>query len=109
MSVVTGVTLISQCCDEHSIGHLVDKLNDWIVNDPPCGGGKLVRIDEYYGGGKHPENLVWGAGLIYLSWNEFIEYARSLPWKEALRVPEENSVILVVSPDQQKAEVVMLA
>jgi len=110
MSVVTGVTIISQCCDKHPIGGLVDNLNAWIKADKPCGPGQLVQIDEHYGGGKHPEVLVWGGGFNYLSWNEFIEYAKSLPWKEALGgMADEQRVIMIVSPDQRKAEVVYLA
>lgn len=109
MSVVTGITLISQCCDEDSVGGLVEKLNEWIKNDPPCGGGTLMRVDDFYGGGKHPECFVWGAGLNYLSWSEFIDYARSLPWKDALTLPDEERVVMVVSPDQRQAEVVILA
>jgi hypothetical protein len=109
MSVVTGVTLISQCCDEGSIQALVDRLNEWIKDDPTCGGGTLKRVDLFYGGGKHPENFVWGAGLNYLSWNEFIEFAKSLPWRDALTLPDEERVILVVSPDQRPAEVMILA
>jgi hypothetical protein len=109
MSVVTGVTLISQCCDEHSVGTLVNRLNVWIRNDPTCGPGSLKRVDEHYGGGKHPENFVWGAGLNYLSWNEFIKFAKGLPWRDALTLPDEERVILVVSPDQRPAEVIILA
>lgn len=110
MSVVTGVTIISQSLDgdDKGIGLLVQKLNEWIANDPTCGGGKLVRVDTYYGGGKHPENHVWGAGLNYLSWEKFIEYAKSLPWRDTLYLPEEQSVILVVSPDQEFAQVHVL-
>jgi hypothetical protein len=109
MSVVTGITIISQCCNESSVNGLVELLNDWIKTDPPCRGGRLVEISEHYGGGKHPECFVWGGGFNYLSWNEFIEYARSLPWKEAMTLPEEERVILVVTPDQRQAEVVFLA
>jgi hypothetical protein len=110
MSVVTGVTLISQSCDEdvEGVGLLVQRLNEWIANDPPCGGGKLIRVDEHYGGGKHPENFVWGGGFNYLSWEKFIEYAKILPWRETITLPEEQSVILVISPDQQLAEVHIL-
>ena len=104
-----GVTLISQCCDEYKIGTLVGRLNDWIARDPPCGGGRLIQIDEYYGGGKHPECLVWGAGFNYLSWQKFIEYALSLPWKEAVSMPEEQRIMLIVSPEQRRAEVHFLA
>jgi hypothetical protein len=105
MSVVTGVTIISQCCDEYSIPRLVEKLNQWIATDPSCGGGRLVGVDHHYGGGKHPECLIWGGGFNYLSWQEFIEYAKSLPWEDAVTLPDEERVILVVSPDQRKAEV----
>jgi hypothetical protein len=111
MSVVTGITIVSQSCDDgnEGIGLLVQRLNEWISNDPPCGGGKLIRVDELYGGGKHPENFVWGGGFNYLSWNEFIEFAQTLPWKATLTLPEEQRVIVIVSPDQQLAQVVYLA
>lgn len=105
MSVVTGVTIISQCCDEHSIDALIQKLNDWIANDPPCAGGQLYRVDRFYGGNKHPECLVWGGGFNYLSWREFVEYAKSLPWRENITYPDETRVFLIVSPDQYPAEV----
>jgi len=105
MSVVTGVTIISQSCDDddEGIGLLVQRLNEWIKGDPPCGGGALKRIDTYAGGGKHPENHIWCGGFNYLSWEKFIEYAKSLPWRETIDLPEEQSVIMVVSPDQQFA------
>jgi len=110
MSVVTGVTLISQCCDssEKGIESLVRKLNEWIENDSVCGGGQLVRVDDHYGSTKHPECHVWGGGFDYLSWQEFICYAKSLPWRETVTIPDEESVILVVSPDQRVAEVHVL-
>ena len=109
MSVVTGVTIISQCCNDDSIEVLIQRLNAWIRLDPPCGGGVLKQVDEHYGGGKHPENLVWGGGFNYLSWREFIEYAKSLPWGESVTLPEEERIILVVSPEQTPAEVIFLA
>jgi hypothetical protein len=107
MSVVTGVTIIAQSCSE-SLDVLIQQLNDWIANDPPCGGGRLFQVDQYYGGGKHPENFVWGGGFNYLSWREFVEYAKTLPWKDEV-LPEEQRVILIVSPDQTPAEVHWLA
>ena len=88
---------------------VVQKLNEWIKNDPPCGCGELKRIDQHYGGGKHPECFVWGAGLNYLSWQKFIEFAQTLPWRDAMTLPDEERVILIVSPDQAPAQVIFLA
>lgn len=107
MSVVTGVTIISQSCNEE-LDALIQRLNEWIANDPPCGGGRLFQVDQYYGGGKHPENFVWGGGFNYLSWQNFIEYAKTLPWAEYVTLRDENAVVLVVSPDQHPAEIYWL-
>lgn len=101
MSVVTGITIISQCCDERAIGDLVERLNLWVHESSNW--GKFKRVDDYYGGPKHPECLVWGAGFNHLDWSGFIKFAQSLPWKEALTLPEEEEVILVVCLDQRKA------
>lgn len=109
MSLVTGVMIISQCCNEHAIEPLVEKLNEWIANDVACGGGRLFEVDQYFGGRKHPECLVWGGGFNYLSWGGFIAYAESLPWREAVTLPEEERVIMVVTLDQKPAQVIFLA
>lgn len=103
MSVVTGVTIITNCCNE-SLDTLIQRINEWIVDDPPCGGGRLFQVDQYYGGGKHPECLVWGGGFNYLSWSKLIDFVKGLPWKDYFNV-EEDRVILVISPDQRPMEV----
>lgn len=89
MSNVSGVTLLCSCAEHDNV---IVKLHEWLRthNQAPC---EFTELDEHYGGSKHPQQHVYGAGLNYLDEAEFESFVRSLLWD----YPE--NVVLVIQPE----------
>lgn len=95
MSIVSGITIICSLGEDDSADPnfptLFQRANDWIkahgVRDA------LRPVQEFFGGGKHPQCFVAGAGLNYFSENEFADFVMALPWRD----PE--NVVLVIQPE----------
>lgn len=103
MSVVSGVTLQISCAEDYTEREgapdtvsLIDKVNAWLAEQTF---GPLVAVEGRYGGNKHPQVLVYGAGYNAFFEDEFGTFVMSLPWN----VPE--SVVLLIQPEDGPTKV----
>ena len=107
MSVVSGIVLCSSCCEEHGSGGedamplLFEQINEWL--DSRADGARvwsLKMVEDYFGGGKHPQMSVAGGGLNhFFCEEEFVDYVLQLPWRN----PE--NVVLIVEPEDGETHV----
>jgi len=96
MSVVSGVTLLCSlegCGEEYDEDgiRILSRLN-WYL-EALGSASHFEELSEHYGGGKHPQQFVFGAGVNYLDEDRFAEFVLSLPWED----PE--NVVLVIQPE----------
>lgn len=94
MGIVSGVVLCTSCAetqvgDEDSPVVLFERIGEWLVSR-----GQLNRVEDGFGGWKHPQMYVLGGGFNSFPEDEFAEFVMSLPWDN----PE--NVVLVIQPDQ---------
>ncbi len=98
MSVVSGVTLQISCAEEFieqksgpDVIPLVDEVNAWLAakNFKP-----LTSLEDHYGGNKHPQVLVYGAGYNYFCEEDFAQFVMALRWN----APE--CVVLLINPEE---------
>lgn len=89
MSVVTGITL--HCKHDHEC---IREINNWLKER---NFGPLERTDDHYGGNKHPQIGLYGAGYNYFYLDleeEFMQYVLSRHWEN-----RENTV-LIINPEE---------
>lgn len=93
MSVVSGVTLTVSCAeDAYKNGKtLIEQVNKWLA---ARNFGPLVQVDQHYGGSKHPQVHVYGAGFNYFPANEFAKFAMALRWDYS------ENVVLLIQPEE---------
>lgn len=95
MSVVSGVVLCTSCTEDevHEDGPatLIEKINAWLSERHF---GKIMQVESGFGGSKHPQMFVAGAGFNYFPEDEFAAFVLSLPWSS------HGNVVLVIEPDQ---------
>jgi hypothetical protein len=94
MSVVSGITLIcrlSESEDDEGTDLLI-KLNT-LLTTMGHDGNKFSEVSRHYGGHKHPQCLIFGAGINYLNEDEFAEEVLLWDWK----TPE--NIILIIQPE----------
>lgn len=100
MSVVSGVVLCTSCCEdevsEDGPAILFERINEWLASKGPF---KINRVEDNFGGGKHPQMFVAGGGFNYFPEDEFAEFAMSLPWSN----PE--NVVLIIEPEDGRTRV----
>lgn len=100
MSVVSGVVLCTSCAEEEISEDgpvvLFEKINEWLAAK---GSFKLNRVEDSFGGGKHPQMFVAGGGFNYFPEDEFAEFVMSLPWL----FPER--VVLIIQPEECETRV----
>jgi hypothetical protein len=104
MSVVSGVTLQISVSEEYTerdagpdVYALVVKINDWLKER---NFGPLESVEGHYGGSKHPQVAVFGAGYNYFPEDDFAGFVTSLNWN----LPE--CVVLLVNPEEGSTKVV---
>lgn len=99
MSAASGIVLCASCCEEDgSRGEdgtplLFEQINEWLIDR--AGGSdrwSLDMVENHFGGNKHPQMYVAGAGLNYFCEDEFAEYVLALPWQNP-----ENVVLIIQS------------
>ena len=93
MSIVSGVVLCTSCVefqsgDEDSPVVLFEEINKWLGSR-----GRLTRVEDSFGGSKHPQMYVAGGGFNYFPEDEFAAFVMALPWEE----PE--NVVLIIEPE----------
>ncbi len=90
MSVVTGVTL--QFKNNYDRAVLVE-FNTWLRANGDW--RPLFRVEDNYGGTKHPQITVCGAGYNYFHVvEEFIDFFTNYPWD----YPE--NAVLIINPEE---------
>lgn len=94
MSVVTGVVLSTSCTEED--GPNLPAINAWLDQR---GFRPLVQVEDGFGGTKHPQLMVAGAGFNYFDDAEFAAFVMDLEWD----MPEQ--VVLVLTREQDAAQV----
>ena len=99
MSHVTAVTLQVDSCEDwaapengEGVIPIIATINQWLARTDGHGG--LQSVEGNYGGCKHPQVLVYGAGLNYLDEDAFAAYVLQLPWTH----PE--NVVLLLNPEE---------
>jgi hypothetical protein len=99
MSSVTAVTLQVDSCEDFyapengdRIIPIVAQINQWLASNGYHRG--LVRVEQHYGGTKHPQVLVYGAGLNHLCEDALAAFVLGLPWSR----PE--NVVLLLNPEE---------
>lgn len=100
MSVVSGITIqitVAEESDDESCCPLIDQINGWLAKRSFL---PLASVEKYYGGSKHPQVLVFGAGFNYFPEAEFEKFFLSLKWKE----PE--TVVLLINPEDGPTKVI---
>ena len=100
MSHVSGVTLQISCAedgnnDAHATVCLVDQINAWLKERDFM---PLVSVEDRYGGSKHPQVYIYGAGFNGFDEDDFAAYVLSLPWN----VPE--SLVLLIQPEAKRGQ-----
>lgn len=110
MSVVSGVTLICRLGETgnedpnvyDNDGDLLRiKLNDLLKKlDRNC---EFTELSEQYGGNKHPQHLIFGAGINFLDEDRFIEAVMNWKWKDP------TNMILIVQPEDGPTRVFRLS
>lgn len=90
MSVVTGVTLHFK---ENYTESVLPKINSWLSDHEF---GPLIPVEKHYGGNKHPQIMLCGAGYNFFSCEEdFINFiTKELYWDH-----DENLVLIINSED----------
>lgn len=99
MSIVSGITLHVGVLDDHEDNAPVwNKINEFLASKDVR---PLVRVDDHYGGSKHPQCAVYGAGYNYFSSveDEFAAFIISLEWGD----PE--NVVLIIQPENGPTKV----
>ena len=95
MSVVSGVVLCTSCvedeAEEDGPAILLEQINKWLADR---GHFKLNRVENSFGGGKHPQMHVAGGSFNYFPEDEFAAFVLGLAW----RSPE--NVILIINPEE---------
>lgn len=96
MSVVSGVTLLCSLegCGqkwEENGSRILARLNLYLEANGFA--SRFEELSDHYGGGRHPQQFVFGAGINYFDEDGFANYAMSLPWES----PE--NVVLVIQPE----------
>jgi hypothetical protein len=88
MSVVSGVTLLTSCVEAIE-GDVLTLLE----------GVELKRLDEAYGGTKHPQQYVFGAGINHASDDEIAARVIEHQWES----PE--NVVLIIQPEEGQTRI----
>lgn len=93
MSVVTAVTLIYR----PNFSDPAKEINDWLKLHDFM---PLESISRFYGGNKHPQCRVLGAGYNYFTVEEeFIEFIQNISWDS----PE--NMVLIIQPEEGSTKV----
>lgn len=81
MSVVSGITLHTSSADDER--SLIDAVQRWLLERHFGPLVSLVSVEDKYGGSKHPQVSIWGAGYNYFSTfeSEFAKFVVALPWE----------------------------
>jgi hypothetical protein len=95
VSVVSGIVLMTSLSDDDS--DAIAAVHKWIADRGQPGDdvairmfGPLLRLDDAFGGSKHPQLACWGAGYSYFPDEAFVAFVVAQKWE----IPEE--VVLVV-------------
>lgn len=99
MSVVSGVTLHFSVAEDSTeqpdgsdIFANITKINDWLAERRF---GPLASVEDHYGGSKHPQVALFGAGYNhFMPRDEFIGFVLTLDWWN----PE--NVVLLINPEE---------
>lgn len=98
MSVVTAITLqidVGETYIEQENGPgifpVINKINGWLA---ARNFGALAPLSDHYGGSKHPQVEVFGAGFDYFPWEDFAQFVMSLEWENP------DNVVLLVNPEE---------
>ena len=87
MSKVSGVTLLVSCSDEDTGNELALSL------------GLRGGVEEHYGGTKHPQQMIYGAGINYADEDEIAARVGATTWEY------KSNVVLVIDPEQGSTRV----
>lgn len=95
MSVVTGVTLHFE---ENYNTSVLTQINRWLATH---NFGPLVPVERYFGGNKHPQINLCGAGYNYFTCEEeFIHFiTKEIHWDH------EENMVLIINPEEGPAKV----
>lgn len=100
MSVVSGIVLCTSCCEieanEDDPVILFEKINAWLKERQF---GNLKRVEDHFGGNKHPQMFVAGAGFNNFPEDDFVSFFYSLQWEN----PE--NVVLIIEPEEGATKV----
>ena len=95
MSVVSGVVLCTSSAEDNLYANgpvaLLGRVSDWLTARGPF---QLTRVEDSFGGDKHPQMYVAGGGFNHFPEDDFAAYVMSLPWEN----PE--NVVLVIKPEE---------
>lgn len=101
MSIVSG--LIVCCCSSEGSANF-RLINNWIADHWSGGevlGGPMTRIEGWFGGNKHPQMYVAGAGLDKFGAHveAFVAFVLSLTWEY------RGNLIIVHQPEEGPTQV----
>jgi len=108
MSTVSGVTLICGLGEtgsedpqvyDSSSDLLLARLNKCLASLDQKISRKFVELSGQYGGNKHPQHLVFGAGLNHFYEDRFAQTILSWPWKDP------KNVVLIIQPEDGETRV----
>jgi hypothetical protein len=103
MSVVSGITLLTGVSEDYIEQEdgsdrwpLIERINIWLDER---NFSALTSVEDHYGGSKHPQLTVHGAGFNYFPEDDFAAFVLSLPWKQ----PE--NMLLIIQPEEGPTKV----
>lgn len=98
MGHVSGVTLFCSVSESEGDDDAQDAgepvltaLNEYLARNGDA--GQFTQLAESYGGPKHPQQLVFAAGLNYFDEDAFAAFVLAYPWERPGRV------VLVIQPE----------
>lgn len=106
MSVVTGIMVICSSVERgpqpRRSPPQFDRIDEWLVGQ---GYDPMKPVDDYLGGGKHPQFAAAGGGFNHLPEGEFAAFFRTLGWENpenavCIMQPEDGPTMVVRPPNQ---------
>lgn len=98
MSIVSGVIVCCSCSEDDDN---LDKINAWLGAIDDARMGHMRRVERSFGGTKHPQMYVFGAGLNYFGSHvdKFVAFVLSLTWEY------RGNLLIIHQPEEGPTQV----